>query len=36
MMPLARPWCIFLLFSASLAAQKQPFDVQALLKIARI
>jgi dipeptidyl aminopeptidase/acylaminoacyl peptidase len=35
-MPLARPCCIFLLFSASLAAQKQPFDVQALLKIARI
>jgi Tol biopolymer transport system component len=35
-MQLARPWCIFLLFSASLAAQKQPFDVQALLKIARI
>ena len=35
-MPLARPCCIFLLFSASLAAQKQPFDVQALLKLARI
>src|ERR1700728_1614590 len=35
-MPLARSWCLFLLFSASLAAQKQPFDVQALLKIARI
>src|SRR5580700_9695561 len=35
-MPLARPCCIFLLFSAGLAAQKQPFDVQALLKIARI
>src|ERR1700733_10177456 len=35
-MPLARPCCIFLLLSASLAAQKQPFDVQALLKIARI
>jgi len=36
MKPLARPCCIFLLFSASLAAQKQPFDIQALLKIARI
>src|SRR5580693_8862973 len=36
MMPLARPCCILLLLSASLAAQKQPFDVQALLKIARI
>ena len=35
-MPLARPCCLFLLFSAILAAQKQPFDVQALLKIARI
>src|ERR1700722_11684847 len=35
-MQFARPWCFFLLFSASLAAQKQPFDVQALLKIARI
>ncbi|MBV9768445.1 MAG: PD40 domain-containing protein, partial [Bryobacterales bacterium] len=35
-MELVRPWCILLLFSASLAAQKQPFDVQALLKIARI
>jgi dipeptidyl aminopeptidase/acylaminoacyl peptidase len=35
-MPLARPCCMVLLLSASLAAQKQPFDVQALLKIARI
>src|SRR5579862_3153152 len=35
-MPLARPCCILLLFSASLLAQKQLFDVQALLKIARI
>ncbi len=35
-MQFVRPWCVFLLFSASLAAQKQPFDVQALLKIARI
>src|ERR1700728_5329708 len=35
-MPLARSWCVFLFFSASLAAQKQPFDVQALLKLARI
>src|SRR5580693_9943462 len=35
-MPLARPCCILLLFSASLLAQKQPFDVQALLKVARI
>ncbi len=35
-MPLARPCCVVLLFAASLAAQKQPFDVQALLKIARI
>ena len=31
-----RPWWIFLLLSASLAAQKQPFDVQTLLKVARI
>ena len=30
------PAAFVLLFSASLAAQKQPFDVQALLKIARI
>src|SRR6201986_2569187 len=36
MMPPARLCCIVLAFSASLAAQKQPFDVQALLKIARI
>ncbi len=35
-MPLARPCCILLLFFTTLAAQKQPFDVQALLKIARI
>src|SRR5277367_2369221 len=35
-MPLARPCCMVLLLSASLAAQKQPFDVQTLLKIARI
>src|ERR1700684_816804 len=36
MMTLARLCCIVLAFSAGLAAQKQPFDVQALLKIARI
>src|SRR3984957_16557610 len=36
MMPLARPCYLLLLLSASLAAQKQPFDVQAMLKIARI
>jgi dipeptidyl aminopeptidase/acylaminoacyl peptidase len=35
-MPLARPCCIFLLLSVSLAAQKLPFDVQALMKVARI
>src|SRR5579862_8739540 len=35
-MPLARPWCLLLLLPAIVAAQKQPFDVQALLKIARI
>jgi len=35
-MPFARPWCALFLLAASLAAQKQPFDVQALLKIARI
>src|SRR5580658_10070071 len=31
-----RPCYIVLLLSATLAAQKQPFDVQALLKVARI
>ena len=35
-MPLARSCCVVFLVAASLAAQKQPFDVQALLKIARI
>jgi dipeptidyl aminopeptidase/acylaminoacyl peptidase len=35
-MQLARPCCVLLLFAGSLAAQKQPFDVQALLKIDRI
>lgn len=35
-MPLARSCWIAVVFAASLAAQKQPFDVQALLKIARI
>src|SRR5271155_5651122 len=35
-MPPARLCCLLILFAASLAAQKQPFDVQALLKIARI
>jgi dipeptidyl aminopeptidase/acylaminoacyl peptidase len=35
-MQLARPCCVGFLFAASLAAQRQPFDVQALLKIARI
>lgn len=33
---LARTFAIISLLTASLAAQKQPFDVQALLKIARI
>ena len=36
MMPLARPSCIVMLFAASLMAQKQAFDIRALLKIARI
>src|ERR1700723_2338265 len=36
MMPLALPCFLLFLLSASLAAQKQPFDVQAMLKIARI
>jgi dipeptidyl aminopeptidase/acylaminoacyl peptidase len=35
-MRLARPCCVVFLFAASLAAQNQPFDIQALLKIARI
>jgi dipeptidyl aminopeptidase/acylaminoacyl peptidase len=35
-MQLARPCCVGFLFAASLAAQRQPFDVQTLLKIARI
>lgn len=35
-MPLVRPWCVLLLLAASLTAQKQPFNVQALLKIQRI
>ena len=36
MAPLLRTQGVLLLLAASLAAQKQPFDVQALLKIARI
>jgi dipeptidyl aminopeptidase/acylaminoacyl peptidase len=35
-MSLARPCCVVFLFAATLAAQKQPFDVQTMLKIARI
>ncbi len=35
-MPLTRPCAVLFLFAASLAAQKQPFDVQTLLKISRI
>jgi len=35
-MPLTRPCYVLFLIAASLSAQKQPFDVQALLKIARI
>jgi dipeptidyl aminopeptidase/acylaminoacyl peptidase len=35
-MPLLRPCCALFLFVSSLAAQKLPFDVQALLKIQRI
>jgi dipeptidyl aminopeptidase/acylaminoacyl peptidase len=35
-MPLPRTWWIPLLLAASLEAQKQPFDVQALLQVARI
>jgi dipeptidyl aminopeptidase/acylaminoacyl peptidase len=35
-MPVARPCVLLFVLAASLAAQKQPFDVQALLKIARI
>jgi dipeptidyl aminopeptidase/acylaminoacyl peptidase len=35
-MSLARTCCVVFLFAASLAAQKQPFDVPAMLKIARI
>ncbi len=35
-MPLTRSCAALFLFAASLAAQKQPFDVQTLLKIARI
>src|SRR5215472_12281806 len=31
-----RTTCVLFLLTASLVAQKQPFDVQALLKIARI
>jgi len=31
-----RPCCIVWLLSATLLAQKQPFDLQALLKVARI
>jgi len=36
MAPLLRTQGVLLLLAASLAAQKQPFDVQALLKLARI
>src|ERR1700691_3426751 len=35
-MPLTRSCAVAFLFAARLAAQKQPFDVQTLLKIARI
>src|SRR6202167_6238592 len=35
-MPLTRPCLVVFLLAASLAAQKQPFDVQTLLKIERI
>ncbi|MBZ5610545.1 MAG: S9 family peptidase [Acidobacteriia bacterium] len=35
-MPLPRSLCLLLALALSLSAQKQPFDVQALLKIARI
>ncbi len=35
-MPVTRPSCLLLALALSLGAQKQPFDVQALLKIARI
>jgi dipeptidyl aminopeptidase/acylaminoacyl peptidase len=35
-MPLARSCCVAFLLAASLSAQKQPFDVQTLLKIERI
>src|ERR1700721_1294574 len=35
-MPFTRSCAVAFLFVASLAAQKQPFDVQTLLKIARI
>ena len=35
-MPLRRTLCLGVMLAALLSAQKQPFDVQALLKIARI